>query len=67
MEELLRLTRENNEMLKELCAYVRKIQTAEYAEQRQMQSFMINCAANTVDRMLEERNQQGNNNQTFWR
>ena len=67
MEELIRLTRENNEMLKELCAYVRKIQTAEYAEQRQMQSFMINCAANTVDRMMEGRNQQGNNNQTFWR
>ena len=70
MEELLQLTRENNEMLKELLAYVRKIQTPEYQMERQMTSFAINLGANAADRMMECNNQQRENTypkQTFWR
>lgn len=68
MEELLRLARENNEMLKKLCAYVEKVESPQYTEQRQITSFLINCAANEIAEMKERMQQNGNNNQqTFWR
>lgn len=68
MEELMRLTRENNEMLKRICAYIDKIESPQYAEQRQMTSFLINCAANELGEMKERMQQRGNNNdQIFFR
>lgn len=68
MEELIRLTRENNEMLKKLCAYVEKVESPQYAEQRQLTSFLINCAANSIAEMKERMQQRNDNNQqTFWR
>lgn len=51
MEELLRLTMENNEMLRRILAYIDKVESPAYIEQRQMTSFLINCAANSADRM----------------
>lgn len=81
MDELLELTRENNAMLKRICAWLDKIESKSYREGEDMRGFVQNVAAN----MLTERivnngfpagqsmgvnnpiNQQSNNQQTFWR
>lgn len=68
MEELLRLTRENNAMLKRICAYVDRIESPKYQEERQMLSFLINVAANELGEAKERMQQRGNNNdQIFFR
>lgn len=59
MEDILTLLRENNAMLKHICAYIEKVESPQYQEQRQMTSFAINMTANQVYGMLER--QQGNN------
>lgn len=48
MEELLRLTRENNEMLKRVCAYIDKIDSQEYRNARDMEAFMSNVIADLL-------------------
>lgn len=48
MEELLELTRENNRMLKRLCAYLDMIESPQYCDQRDMKEFAMNMAANLL-------------------
>lgn len=66
-EEILRLTRENNEMLKRICAYIDKIESPQYMEQRQMTSFLINCAADAFGEMRERIGGNNCNDQIFYR
>lgn len=63
MDELLRLTRENNEMLKRICAWIDKIESPQYRDSEDMREFAQNLLAN----MLTERRCNNNNQQTFWR
>lgn len=67
MEELIRLARENNEMLKRICAYIDRIESPKYQEERQMLSFLINVAANELGEAKERMQQNGNNNQQIFR
>lgn len=48
MEELLQLTRENNEMLKRLCAYIDKIESPQYKENEDMKNMLINLVADSI-------------------
>lgn len=57
MEDILILLRENNAMLKHICAYIEKVESQQYQEQRQMTSFAINMTANQLYGMLERNNQ----------
>lgn len=57
MEDILILLRENNAMLKHICAYIEKVESQQYQEQRQMTSFAINMTANQLYGMLEQNNQ----------
>lgn len=51
-EELLRLTRENNEMLKRIVAYIEKVESPEYIDQKAMCSFAMNLAADFATEMM---------------
>lgn len=46
IDELLRLTRENNEMLKKALSYIDETQTDEYMETKLIREFMTNVVAN---------------------
>ena len=48
MEELLRLARENNVMLKRLCAYIDKVESDEYRMTEDMKQFAMNVAADVL-------------------
>lgn len=56
MEELLRLTRENNTMLKRICAYIDKVDSEAYQRAQKEDEFMMNVAANMVGERLGEKN-----------
>lgn len=59
--ELLSLTRQNNQMLQEILAYVRKVDSQQYRENENMQDMLQNLVANAlVERLFE--NQQNLNN-----
>lgn len=59
--ELLSLTRQNNQMLSEILAYVRKVDSQQYRENENMQDMLHNLVANAlVERLFE--NQQNLNN-----
>lgn len=47
-EELLRLTRENNAMLKEILAYVRKIQDSEYVNSEWSREIAFNVIGDII-------------------
>lgn len=64
MEELLRLTRENNEMLKRICAWLDKTESAEWQTNNDMKDFVMNCVANMV---TQQRLDNNNNNNQFFR
>lgn len=69
MEELLRLTRENNVMLKRLCAWLDKIESPQYRESEDIREFAQNVLANMItERRINNPIHQGSNaQQTFWR
>lgn len=58
--ELLSLTRQNNQMLQEILAYVRKVDSKQYRDNEDMNDFCMNLVANAVIERLFE-NQQNNN------
>lgn len=59
--ELLLLTRQNNQMLSEILAYVRKVDSPQYRDGENTQDFLMNLVANAlVERLFE--NQQNLNN-----
>lgn len=45
IEELLKLTKENNKMLKEATAFIKKIQSFRYKEEQLIHEFMTNVVA----------------------
>lgn len=65
MEELLRLTRENNQMLKRICAWLDKTESAEWQTNNDMREFVMNCVANLVTQQRVDNND--NQKQIFWR
>ena len=56
MEEILQLLRENNEMLKEIVAILRKIQDPDYIMEENTTDFLMNIVANLVASKIENLN-----------
>lgn len=54
MDEVLRLLRENNAMLKEITSYIRKIQGQAYRQNEDMRAFAINVCADVFVEAMEE-------------
>lgn len=54
MDEVLRLLRENNAMLREITSYIRKIQGQAYMQNEDMRAFAINVCANVFVEAMEE-------------
>ena len=67
MEELLRLTRENNVMLKRICAYIDKVDSDNYRMNEDMKQFAMNVAADVLVDNNQRQHRLDNNQQTFWR
>lgn len=68
MEELLRLTRENNEMLKRIVAYIDKVDSDNYRMNEDMKQFAMNVAADVlVDNNQRQQRPGNNNDQIFFR
>lgn len=59
--ELLSLTRQNNQMLQEILAYVRKVDSPQYRDNENMKDFIQNLVANAVIERLFENQQNFNN------
>lgn len=55
MDELLQLTRENNEMLKEILNIMRELSSEEHIQKEDMRAFAINLLA---DIMVEYKSEQ---------
>lgn len=54
MDEILKLLRENNAMLREIISYIRKIQGQAYRQSEDMRAFAINVCANVFVEAMEE-------------
>lgn len=69
MEEILRLTKENNAMLKRVCAWLDKVESQEYRDGEDFRAFLINmCADIAVDNNQRQGRINGSaNNQIFFR
>lgn len=68
MDELLRLTKENNEMLRRIVAYIDKVESKAYQEREDMRNMAINLAADSIIEVLGNRRNNGNfNDQIFYR
>lgn len=65
MEELLRLTRENDVMLQRICAYVDKVDSEDYRLNADMKAFFSNVAADLLVDNNQRQQRLGNNNQNF--
>lgn len=63
-EEIIRLLRENNAMLKEILRYIAKSNSSEEQQKRQLTSFAINVTANVFYENLTE--QEKNNLKKNW-
>ena len=63
-EEIIRLLRENNAMLKEILRYIAKSNSSEEQQKRQLTSFAINVTANVFYENLTE--QQKDNLKKNW-
>lgn len=53
MDEMLELLKENNAMLKEILALLRKFDSEEYQSQEDMKQFAINVSADIFVELLE--------------
>ncbi|MDE7345323.1 MAG: hypothetical protein K2N48_01120 [Muribaculaceae bacterium] len=67
MEELLRLTRENNAMLKRIVAYIDKVDSDNYRMNEDMKQFAMNVAADVLVDNNQRQQRLDGNQQTFWR
>lgn len=54
MDEVLKLLRENNAMLREITSYIRKIQGQAYRQNEDMRAFAINVCADVFVEAMEE-------------
>lgn len=66
-EEILTLLRENNAMLKRLCAYIDKVDSDDYRMNEDMKAFFSNVAADLLVDNNQRQQRLDNNNQIFWR
>lgn len=57
--ELLRLTRENNEMLKEITAYIRKVDSVDYRNSEYEREFAFNVIADIFVEVMEDSRRTG--------
>jgi len=55
--ELLSLTRQNNQMLQEILAYVRKVDSPKFRDNENIQDFLMNLVANSIVERLFENTQ----------
>lgn len=55
--ELLSLTRQNNQMLQEILAYVRKVDSPKFRDNENIQDFLMNLVANSIVEQLFENTQ----------
>ena len=55
VQEILRLLRENNEMLKEIVAILRKTQDPDYLMEENATDFIMNIVANLVASDIENK------------
>ena len=67
MEELIRLTRENNEMLKRVCQWLDKIESPEYQMNEDMKQFAMNVAADVLVDNNQRQQRLDGTQQKFWR
>lgn len=71
--EILELLRDNNAMLKRVCAWLDKVEGGEYRDSEDIKQFAMNCVANmmTAPRkscdIVQPLNHQLNNDQIFYR
>ena len=63
--EMLTLLRENNAMLKRICAYVDKVDSEDYRLNEDMKAFFSNVAADLLVDNNQRQQRLGNNNQNF--
>lgn len=66
-QEILTLLRENNEMLKRICAYIDKVDSESYRMNEDMKQFAMNVAADILVDNKQRQQRTNNNEQTFWR
>lgn len=65
-DEMMRLLRENNAMLKSIISYISSIQSNEYRMNEDMRAFSINvCADVFVENMEPQEKEELNNNMTI--
>ena len=65
-DEMMRLLRENNAMLKNIISYISSIQSNEYRMNEDMRAFSINiCADVFVENMEPQEKDELNNNMTI--
>lgn len=65
-DEMMRLLRENNAMLKSIIGYISSIQSNEYRMNEDMRAFSINvCADVFVENMEPQEKEELNNNMTI--
>lgn len=61
--EILELLRENNAMMKRVCAWIDKVESQEYRDGEDFRAFMINmCADVLVDNNQRQNRLNGGNN-----
>ena len=60
IDELLKLTKENNKMLKEATTFIKKIQSFRYKEERLIHEFMTNVVADWWADYMRNGNQNSN-------
>lgn len=64
----MRLTKENNEMLHRIVAYIDKVESKAYQEREDMRNMAINLAADSIIEVIGNRRGNGNfNDQIFYR
>lgn len=47
-KEILELLRENNALLKRICAWLDKVESNQYRDSEDMKQFAMNCVANMM-------------------
>lgn len=55
LQEILRISRENNSMLKEILAVVRKTQDPKYIMEENTNDFLMNVVANLIASDIEKK------------
>lgn len=46
--EIVELLRDNNAMLKRICAWIDRVESGEYRDSEDMKQFVMNCVANMM-------------------